>query len=219
VLNFRPLLLALLPAAAPLAAQTRVELQGFLGSSASAPTPISFSQAGEADLRFTAHWATQPWEDTWYYAGRVGLWRGHRGWILDFTHHKIYLTNPPPEVQQFRVTNGMNMFTLSRGFEHGHLTWQIGAGPVVTYPISTVRGRELDSDRGFLGGYFLSGGTVMAGVTRRFPLVAGLFASLDGRASASYVHVPIEGGHASVPNFAIHFHAGVGYLTGGVTRR
>lgn len=51
----------------------------------------------------------------------------------------------------------------------------------------------------------------MASVTRRFPLAAGVFLSLDSRVSASYVHVPVANGHASVPNLALHFHAGVGY--------
>ena len=87
----------------------------------------------------------------------------------------------------------------------------VGAGPVVTYPISRVRGRKLQSGRGFLGGYFLSGGTLMASATRRFPLSAGFFLSLDGRVSATYVRVPVADGHASVPNLALHLHAGLGY--------
>ena len=99
--------------------------------------------AGQPDLDFTAHWATRPWLDTWYYAGRIGLWKANRGWIFDFTHHKIYLSNNPPEVQKFRITNGMNMFTLSRGFRRGQLTYAIGAGPVITFPINRVRDQKL----------------------------------------------------------------------------
>jgi hypothetical protein len=208
------LLLALLLVPATLRAQTRVELQGFLGSAASLPSRISVTQAGQPDLHVTAHWDTRPWKDTWYYAGRLGFWRGHRGWLLDFTHHKIYQNNPTPEIELFRITNGMNLFTVSRGFEKGHLAWQFGAGPVVTFPISRVRDRKLEAGRGFMGGYFLSGGHVMAAVTRRLHVAAGLFLSLDGRASFSYVRVPVYMGHASVPNFALHFHVGMGYLTG-----
>ena len=55
----------------------------------------------------------------------------------------------------------------------------------------------------------------MASATRQFPLAAALFLSLDGRLSATYVRVPVAGGHASVPNLALHFHAGVGYGIGG----
>ena len=81
----------------------------------------------------------------------------------------------------------------------------------VTFPINTVRHQKLESGRGFWGGYFLSGGTIMGSVTRRFPLAEGFFLSLDSRASVSYVHVPVYNGSANVPNFALHFHAGLGF--------
>ena len=103
------------------------------------------------------------------------------------------------------------MFTLSRGFRHGAMSYAVGAGPVITFPINRVRGQKLASGRGFWGGYFLSGGTLMASATRRFPVVAGVFLSLDGRVSASYVRVPVAEGHASVPNLALHLHAGLGF--------
>jgi hypothetical protein len=206
---FRLLLLGL--AGWPATARAQLELQAFLGSSVSAPSPLSVTQDGRPDLDFTAHWATRPFLDTWYYAGRIGLWKGNRGWLLDFTHHKLYLTNAPPEIQRFRITNGMNLFTLSRGFRRGQLTYAVGAGPVITFPKTRVRDERLEAGRGFLGGYFLSGANLMGSVTRRFPLLSGLFLSLDGRVSASYVRVPVARGHASVPNFALHVHAGVGY--------
>jgi hypothetical protein len=195
----------------PASAAAQIELQAFLGSAVSAPSPLSIHQEGQPDLHLTAHWATRPFLDTWYYAGRIGLWKGNRGWLLDFTHHKIYLTNPPPEVQRFRITNGMNIFTVSRGFRRGKLTYAVGAGPVITYPRNTVRGDQLDEDRGFLSGYYLSGGSLMASVTRRFPLTTGFFLSLDSRLSASYVRVPVVHGHAGVPNVALHVHAGLGF--------
>jgi hypothetical protein len=207
-------LLLLLLAGWPAPAQGQVELQAFLGSSVNAPSPLSISQDGRPDLRFTAHWATRPLLDTWYYAGRIGIWNGDRGWLLEFTHHKMYLTNGPAEVQKFRITNGMNMFTVSRGFRRGRLlSFAVGAGPVVTYPINRVRGEQLESDRGFLGGYFLSGAHVMGSVTRKLPLAAGAFLSLDSRVSFSYVRVPVARGHAAVPNAALHLHVGLGLDT------
>jgi hypothetical protein len=195
----------------PATAHAQLEMQAYLGSSLSAPSPVRISQAGQPDLRFTGHWATRPFLDTWYYAGRLALWRGNRGWLLDFTHHKIYLTNPPPEVQRFQITNGMNMFTLSRGYRRGKLTYAVGAGPVVAAPITRIRGQSLPSDRGFFGRYFLAGGNLMTSITRRFPLGLGFGLLLDGRASTSYVRVPVAGGHTSVLNLAAHVHVGIGW--------
>lgn len=201
--------------AAPLAtpAFAQVEIQIFGGSAVSLPLPITVSQAGYPDLHFTARWATRPTRPAWYYAWRVGLWKDDRGWRLDHTHHKIYLLNRPPEIEVFQITNGFNLVTVSRAFRRRHLTYSVGAGPVITFPISTVRGREFEHDTG-LSRFHLSGGTVMAMATRELPLVGGLVLSLDARGSLSYVRVPIADGHARVPNAALHLHAGLGYVFG-----
>jgi hypothetical protein len=192
-------------------ALAQIEVEGFLGSSFSAPTPLSITQHGQPDLHVTAHWATRPFRPTWYYAGRIALWRGNRGWLLDFTHHKMDMTDRPPEIQQFEIFNGVNMLTVSRGFRHGKLSWALGAGPVITFPVNRVRGLALKRGRGFFGGYFLSGANLMASATRHIPLPLGFLLSVDARASASYMRVPVANGHASVPNVALHLHAGVGY--------
>ena len=197
-------------ATVPGSATAQLEVQVFLGSAASLPLPMTIHQAGETDLNFTARWNTQPRRPTWYYAWRIGVWKGNRGWRLDHTHHKIYLTNPPAEVQQFRITNGFNIATISRAFRSKNLTYSLGAGPVIAYPINTVRDKKLDHDRGW-NGYVLGGASVLGMVTREFPITGGLILSLDGRASASYVRVPVINGHASVPNVALHLHAGLGY--------
>jgi hypothetical protein len=204
---FRLFLLAALCRAVPAAAQ--VEAQVFAGSSVSLPSPLHIVQQGQPDIDVTGHWATRPFQDTPYYGARLALWRGARGWLLDFTHHKMYLTNPPQEVQFFRITNGVNMLTVSRGFRRGNFSYAFGAGPVITFPVTRVRGRE-GGDRGFWGGYFLSGANLMASATRRVPLAGPVFLSLDGRASTSYMRIPVGGGHASVPNFAFHLHLGLG---------
>lgn len=208
-----PLLLLLLGAGTPTLAPAQVEIQLFTGSALSLPLPMTVSQDGYPDVRFTARWATRPSRPTWYYAWRVGVWKRDRGWRLDHTHHKIYLLNNPAEVDTFRITNGFNIVTVSRAFRHRNLTASIGAGPVVTYPISTVRGKKFDHDSG-LHGYHLSGGSLMLMATREFPLVEGLVLSLDARGSLSYVSVPIVDGHAHVPNAALHLHAGLGYVFG-----
>jgi hypothetical protein len=196
-------------------AQTTIEAQLFMGSALSAPLPVTISQTGQPDVRFTAHWDTNPLRPTFYYAARLGLWRGGRGWRMDLTHHKLYLTGSrPSEVQEFRITNGFNMVTVSRAFRRNRFTYSFGAGPVITYPINTIRGRRLDHEGGW-DGYHLSGGTMVAMATREVPLWRRLFLSVDARGSASYVKVPVVDGHATVPNAALHLHLGVGYTLGG----
>jgi hypothetical protein len=199
-----------------LAAQ--VEAQVFFGSAASLPLPMTIRQNGQPDLHFTAHWATRPTRPTWYYAWRVGYWNGNRAWRLDHTHHKIYLTRRPPEVTDFRITNGFNIVSVSRAFRTGRFTWSAGAGPVITYSYSTVRGKVDNQDHG-VNGYTLAGGSLIGMATREFPLISRLVLSLDGRLSASYVSVPIRDGRARLPNVAAHLHAGLGWSIGAGGRR
>ena len=189
----------------------RLELQAFLGSSLSLPSPVSISQSGQPTLRFTGHWATRPFLDTWYYAGRVGLWKGGKGWLLEYTHHKVYLIDRPAQVQRFQITNGMNELTVSRAFRHRHLSYAFGAGPLIAAPLSTIRGQHRPYGGGLFGRYHLAGGTLMSSVTRSFPLRLGVSLLLDGRASASYARVPVANGHGSLLNLALHFHAGLGW--------
>lgn len=198
---------------AAVVSEAQVEVQAFFGSAKSASLPITVSQRGQADLHFTARWATRPTRPTPYYAARVGVWRGNRGWRLDILHHKLYLLSRPPEIDDFRITNGFNILSLSRAFRLRHLTYSIGTGPVLTYPISTVRGAKYNENLGWKG-YRLSGGSIVGAVTREFPLTAGVVFSLDARVSGSYVRVPVVNGHADVPNLAVHLHGGIGYLFG-----
>lgn len=187
----------------------QLALEGFLGGAVSAPSPVTITQQGQPDIHFTGHWANRPTTPTWYYAIRLGYWSGNRGWQLDFTHHKIYLTNPPTDVEQFQITNGVNMLTVSRAYRTGHLRYSFGAGPVFGFPISTVRGKKYSHDNGILGGYHLAGGALLGALTREIPIAGPVYASVDVRGSASYLSVPVVDGRARLPLLAAHVHAGL----------
>jgi hypothetical protein len=101
---------------------------------------------------------------------------------------------------------------LNRVVHAGRWAGRIGIGPVVGHPENEVPGRRLDSDRGGLGGrYYLSGiGAQVAG-SHRTPIGRGFALVGEGKATAAYARVPVEGGHATVPNVAAHGLIGVGY--------
>lgn len=197
----------------PAAARAQTTLEAYLGTSYSLPLPVSISQAGFPDLDFTAHFHTDPWENTWYYQFRLGLWKGDRAWLIEVLHHKLYLDDDdphPPEVRRFDITNGWTMFSLSRGWRFHQTTLEAGGGFTVVYPITDIRGRR-NGNNG-LAGYSLSGVNLIGTINQRFPLGKRLFFAAESRASVSYARVPVNGGHASVPNAAIHFHVGAGVL-------
>lgn len=197
------------------AQESRWSLEIFGGSALSVPTRLRIEQEGEQDLRLTARYATRPWSGAPYYAYRIGRHSASRGWELELVHHKLYLRDPPSEVQHFEVTHGYNLIFLNRVAHAGRWAARIGVGTVVGHPENEVRGRRLDSDRGGLGGgYYLSGIAGQVAGSRRVPIGRGFALVGEGKLTAAYARVPVEGGRATVPNVAAHGLIGVGYSRG-----
>ena len=197
--------LALLIVPAPAAAQWTFE--GFVGGAFSVPTPLTISQAGYPDVRFTAHYETKPLASRLYYAWRLARWTTDHGWLLEHVHHKIYLKTPTSVVQDFEVSHGYNLVTINRGWKRGHNVLVVGGGLVITFPHSDVRGKIYPHKET----YKLSGATIQGGVARQLDLSKHVFVTGEGKFSASWARVPIVDGHAKVPNVAFHFLAGGGW--------
>jgi hypothetical protein len=188
-----------------------VEVMG--GSAFNLPSPLTVRQHGFPDIRVSpARYETRPFGSYPYYAWRVGLWDGDAGWELEHIHHRLFLANPPPEITVFAVHYGYNYFLLGRAWRRNAFVYRVGAGPIITNPESTVRGRSFQPRRGFLdSGNYFSGLGVRAGVARELQIVDHLF--LVGEASLTTGlawSVPIADGTARVPNVAIHGHVGIG---------
>ncbi len=180
-------------------------------------TPLTITQRGFPDIHIdNAKYRTRPLKSTPYYDIQVGFWNGTKGWIVGMLHHKLHLEDDlPPEVQRFEITNGFTIFSLSRGWRRGHLILSAGAGVVVANPDVSIRGVGEQEDAGFLhsiigSGYYFSGGSVLLVAQRNFPIVKHLHIALAAKASGSYARVPMPDGHATVPNVALHLHAGLG---------
>ena len=202
---------ATLLAAAPLPAQVSWSAQLATGSAYSAPMTLAVRQAGAPELRVRARYSTRPFRDAPYYAYRFARWasRGDgaraQAWELELVHHKIYLENPPAEVQHFEVSHGYNLVTVNRAARHAARTWRAGAGAVVSHGESTVRGRTLQPVH-----YHLAGPALQLAADHRTTLGARLYLSLEGKLTAALARVPIAGGLATAPNVAVHGLVGIG---------
>jgi hypothetical protein len=188
----------------------RVEL--LLGAAQSLASNLTVEQEGAPTLEVDADWAGQPFVGPLYYSLRVSHWSGNRGWSLGAIHHKLYLENPPPEIEYFSVSHGYNLLTLERGFVvSGFVLW-VGGGLVIGHPESTVRGRTWPQKGGlFDDGYYVTGPTLAVAAARRFPLGSRLEASIEGRFTASWARVPVQGGEADVPDRSLHLLVGLGW--------
>jgi hypothetical protein len=190
----------------PVTAAAQVTVEYFQGTALNLPTPLTIEQAEFPDISVTADYSVRPLDDIFYYALRVGYWREDAGWVVELLHHKIYLENPPADVQSFEVTHGYNMLTLNRGWRRGSTTFLVGAGPVIPHTNSTIRGRH----RPITAPYTLAGVAFQGAIGRRFDLGSRLFVAAEGKLTGAWARVPVADGDATAPNVAFHGLIGLG---------
>lgn len=183
----------------------------FAGSAWSVPMPLTIRQPGENTIRFKARYSTKPWRGAPYYAYRVG----YEHWTLELVHHKLYLENPPPEIQHFEVSHGYNLAMVSRSipFANDPSLFKLGLGIVITHPEGRVRGRQINPVPGFLGGgYHLSGVSFQVTVGPKLKLTEHWFIRPEAKLTSAWAKFPLlNGGYAKVPNIALHTLLGLGY--------
>jgi hypothetical protein len=183
-----------------------------LGEAYNLNMPLVIEQQGFEKLKFTAHYNTHAFKMPLYYSLKLGTSRERKGWELELTHNKIFLTNNPPEVQFFRITHGYNYLTINRIWDKDFLILRIGAGMIIAHPENSVRNMSYDTSLGFLNrGYHLSGAGLQLAAEKRFHLFKGLFFSLEVKAAAAIARVGVAEGHAVVPQAGVHGLFGLGY--------
>ena len=193
------------------AAALDLDFEVFPGAPLNLSSTLTVAQDGHPDLEIDPDWASEPLKAPWYYALRLSARHGCGAWAIELLHQKIYLRNPPPEVQQFHISHGYNIFTIQRLWFTRGLTVTAGAGWVAAHPENTVRGLALDERTG-LGdwGYHLAGPALLAGAGKRHPLGERFFLSGEARLIASWVKVPVTGGEAKLSDLTVHFLLGAG---------
>jgi hypothetical protein len=202
-------LLVIVAQASGVRAEWRVAVLG--GSAYNVRTPLTVHQSGHADVRFTARYETRAFEAPLYWDVRVATWSGECAWELELIHHKLYLDNNPPDIQQFSITHGCNLLIASWARRHGSFVLRVGGGVVIAHPESTVRGVKHREDRGFLGmGYYFAGPTVQGAVEKRVAIGGRFFAAFEGKLTVTRCRVPVGGGNADLVNVAFHGLVGLG---------
>jgi len=196
------------PSGAP--AAERWVLQLFGGAPYNFNLPLAIRQSGHPDLNVTGNYESRPFEVPYYYACRVGAWSGNGAWELELLHNKLYLKDKRPEIQAFAISHGYNLLTVNRAWDKNGLIFRAGLGAVITHPETTIRGLTDPQDGGIFDGYHLSGPTAQGAVEKRFHLLRWLVVSLEGKVTATYAWIPVEGGHADVPDVAVHGLFGLG---------
>jgi hypothetical protein len=191
-----------------------VVLEGALGTALNAPTPLVVNQDGFDQIRFTADYSTRPLDPSPYYQAQVGIWyrKDAKAVVFGLLHHKLYLDNPPPEIQRFEITFGYNTLYVGHAWRKKKWIMSVGGGPLIANPYSEVRGEIRDGRRGFLRlGWDFAGATIYGALQRRFPVGGRVFFGMEAKVTGSMAWVTIANGNARVPNVALHFLASFGF--------
>jgi hypothetical protein len=175
------------------------------GAAKSFKTGLEIEQSGFPKIDFDADYENHPWKDSFYYGWRISRNTTKHAWEVEFLHHKLYLSNNPPEVEHFEVTHGYNMLLLNHAWVFGSTYVRAGAGAVISHAETRVRGQFLDS------GYELSGFTTQASIEQRLYVSHNFFITMEGKFTAAKASPSVANGEAHVPNIAIHALAGLGF--------
>ena len=194
-------------AATPATAQVEFTVEVFTGVAINFNTPLKLEQSGQPDIESTADYETRPFEQPFYWAVRVGLRSPKSAWELQLIHHKLFLTNPPPEVQYFDITHGYNILTVNYAREVRPLTLRAGAGVVIPHVSATVRDEDFSKEEGF----DVAGPAFLAGVGKGWPIVAGLSFAAETQLIVSWIDKQVAGGRVSASSVAFHVWIGLGY--------
>ncbi len=220
----------------------RHEISIYTGVSLNRPSDLRIMQPSTGtDATFeNVHWRGHPFQGSRYYGYRLMTYlpkQPRLGIGLDFVHYKVYarvgqdrrvvgtwLGEPidtvapmSDRVQEFRITNGVNVFTLdilyrfpqgrSDTFPDGRLQPYVGGGPsyYVLFPINRVN-NESNQQRGYrVSGY---GYTLQAGV--RYGITSRTAVFVETRYNRGDAKVEIaNGGKADTDLRTTHIQGGL----------
>jgi hypothetical protein len=183
----------------------------FAGTAWNLPMPLRVEQPGEPALHFKARYRTRPWKGAPYYAYRLG----YEQWEAELVHHKLYLQNPPPEIQHFEVSHGYNLAMVNYARPSCGFVIRLGIGLLIAHPEGRIRGKAVGPVRSLLGGgYHISGISAQLSLAREFDLTPHLFTNPEIKFTAAWARVPLAGGgRIEIPNLALHALTGLGFRT------
>jgi hypothetical protein len=179
-------------------------LEIFGGSAHSFDTNLKIRNASGDEIHHKAEYETRPFEDAPYYAWRISHQGAIHTWGVELVHHKIYLKNVTPVIQEFEISHGYNLLMLNYGRKVGSLWLHAGGGVILAYPHSHIDGLVS------LGGYQLAGPGAQIAIGKRFDLNKRFFFTVEGKLTLGRASVDLGADKAIAPNVALHGLGGLG---------
>ncbi len=212
ILKYYILLFLLLAQADDLIAQEKLSFELFTGMPYNIPLQLNISQSGETDLHLIAKFDSEPFTIPIFWVWRISYWNRSTAWEFEAVHHKIFLKNRPPEVQEFSVSHGLNLITINRAWKYSEFIFRIGAGIAIAHPETSVRNKTLPEDGGiFKWGYYWAGPALLISAGKDFSVTDELYLTCEARINSTYINFPIQGGNADLYNVSAQLIFGAGF--------
>ena len=183
----------------------------FLGQPISAHNKLTLKLNNQTTHQ-TAHYQSNPLEDSPYYVIRIEKWADQKGWGIEWIHHKLYLQNRPSTISHFSLSDGFNLLLISRSLKPNNWIFRIGGGAVLAHPDVQITGRSRFHTPGFSGNY-LAGPALQTSAERWLYESSTHFISFEIKLTAASFNIPIStqsSEYASGIDTAVHFAIGFG---------
>lgn len=181
------------------------------GSAYNTPTYLKIYQENTTDIELTADFATEGFKNPVYWDYKLELETEKYIYGLRSTHHKLVLRNPTPEIDNFSITHGYNLFSAYFGWKKKHFDVLVGGGIAFSHPEGVIHGKYIALEEGirlYGGRYRLTGPNFEAAIRRKTYLYKRLYLNTGVRFTAGYAKPKIIDGY--VETYPVSFHAIVG---------
>ena len=191
----------------------RVNFNLNFGTAYNIPTYLKIQQEGHDPIELWARYATKGFKVPIYWDYKLEFETEKNLLGLRSTHHKLYLTNPTPEINTFSITHGYNLVMAYYGWKKKYFDLLVGGGIAFSHPEGVVHGEFIALEEGiplYGGKYRLTAPNFEFEIKRKWYFTNRMFFNYGLRFLAGYAKPKIIDGYIETYPIGIHIAAGMG---------
>tara|TARA_Y100000766_G_C18848723_1_gene577062 strand:+ start:135 stop:869 length:735 start_codon:yes stop_codon:yes gene_type:complete len=191
----------------------RVNFNLNFGTAYNIPTYLKIQQEGHDPIELWARYATKGFKVPIYWDYKLEFETEKNLIGLRSTHHKLYLTNPTPEINTFSITHGYNLVMAYYGWKKKYFDLLVGGGIAFSHPEGVVHGEFIALEEGiplYGGKYRLTAPNFEFEIKRKWYFTNRMFFNYGLRFLAGYAKPKIIDGYIETYPIGIHIAAGMG---------
>ena len=191
----------------------RVNFNLNFGTAYNIPTYLKIQQEGHDPIELWARYATKGFKVPIYWDYKLEFETEKNLLGLRSTHHKLYLTNPTPEINTFSITHGYNLVMAYYGWKKKYFDLLVGGGIAFSHPEGVVHGEFIALEEGiplYGGKYRLTAPNFEFEIKRKWYFTNHMFFNYGLRFLAGYAKPKIIDGYIETYPIGIHIAAGMG---------